>query len=651
MTAIHADAALRHRPHRALALGLAIMLALAASIGLTAATRPSPVAAAVGTYENPLLPQIPGDGVVESCADPSVIRGQQPGDRYWYMYCTTDPLNDEDRNASGGFNFHLMPMLRSLDLVNWTYMGDAFTTRPAWIRSDAGLWAPEIDFFNGQYYLYYTVTETNAPLRGSAIGVATSSSPLGPWTDKGSPVVEPHAPPRCCPNDRRHVFDPEVIQAHDGNKYIYYGSYFGGVSVRRLSADGLTSDPGTQVQVAAANRYEGPEIVTRTVGGTLYYYMMVSATDCCRGPVTGYSVFVGRSTSPTGPFLDRSGVDLDPEPNAAGQTGDGRVGGTVVLSMNGNRWVGPGHNTVFTDFAGQDWTIYHAIDRFDPYFAGAPGFDKRPAMLDPLDWIGGWPTVNGGRWASDQPRQAPAAQPGEQSNYRMRAVQADELGQLMPRYSDEFNDTTLSGQWTWVRPQGAAYGEQGGNFRFETEGRELYQEFNTASILTQPAPNGNYVVEARVHLNVPPGGCCYNYTQTGLVIYGNDDNFVKLTHSSIWETRQTEWAKEWISPIPTGTDPRYGNSVVGPPGDWTYLRIVRRAVGTRSGGGSEEAYTAYTSRDGMVWERGGTWTHELGTGARIGLIAMGEADPCDRCGDPGNWVALFDYVRVYQLHR
>jgi arabinan endo-1,5-alpha-L-arabinosidase len=88
-------------------------------------------ASGTGTYSNPLTIQITGDGRVESCADPSVIRGQTSGDNYWYMYCTKDPLNDEDRNSSGDFNFHNIPMMKSLDLVNWTYVGDAFSTVPA----------------------------------------------------------------------------------------------------------------------------------------------------------------------------------------------------------------------------------------------------------------------------------------------------------------------------------------------------------------------------------------------------------------------------------------------------------------------------------------------------------------------------------------
>ena len=174
---------------------------------------PSAPAGAVGrgpgTYTNPLPIQIPGDGLVESCADPSIIRGQTPGDTAWYMYCTTDPLNDADHDA-GGWHFHLIPMLRSLDLVNWTYMGDAFAARPGWAAPDAGLWAPDIEYLDGQYHLYFTASDTSLPGGGSAIGVATSSSPLGPWVDSGAPVIEPHEAP-CCPGSRRWVYDPDVI--------------------------------------------------------------------------------------------------------------------------------------------------------------------------------------------------------------------------------------------------------------------------------------------------------------------------------------------------------------------------------------------------------------------------------------------------------
>jgi arabinan endo-1,5-alpha-L-arabinosidase len=566
-------------------------------------------------YKNPLPIQIPGGGSVENCGDPSIIRSQTPGDNYWYMYCTTDPLNDQDQTG-GNFNFHLIPMLRSLDLVNWTYMGDAFSTRPTWATSNAGLWAPEIQFFNDQYYLYYTVTDTTFPGGGSAIGVATSSNPLGPWVDSGTPAVEPHEAP-CCAGSRRWVFDPEVVR--DGNQlYIFYGSYFGGISARALSADGLHSDPATQTQITIANRYEGSEVVKHGD----YWYLFVSATDCCRGPLTGYSVFAGRSANVLGPYVDREGVSLLA----------GRVGGTPVISMNGNRWVGTGHNSVFQDFSGQWWTVYHAVDRNDPYFEGAVGFTKRPVLLDALDWVDEWPTVRGGLWASDNTQPAPAAQPGTDTKYRLKTVRPDQPGKLIPSLSDEFNGSALSAQWSWVRePAAGTYSVSGGTFNFDTQAADIFVDSNNASVLTEAAPSSNYIVETKVMLNLPPEGCCFNFVQAGLVIYGDDDNFIKLVHVSIFETRQTEFAKE-LAPVPPDY-PRYGNTVVGPPGDWTYLRIVKRRDK------AEEHYTAYTSLDGINWVRGGTWTHQLGSNARIGLVSMGGS----------GFTANFDYVHVYHL--
>ncbi len=605
----------------ALLVQLLLLLLVVGSPAIAAmpsATAPGGDHVGTGVYRNPLPVQIPGDGLVQSCADPSIIKGQQPGDPYWYVYCTTDPLNDQDRNPNGDLNFHLIPMLKSYDLTHWTYMGDAFTSRPSWVASNAGLWAPDIRFFNGQYYLYYTASDTSLPGGGSAIGVATSASPTGPWTDSGGPVVEPHEAP-CCPGSRRWVYDPDVVQV-GAQKYIFYGSYFGGVSARTLSPDGLHSDPASQVQITIANRYEGTYIVQH--GG--YFYLFASATNCCNGPLTGYSVFVGRSANVLGPYLDREGASML----------DGRVGGTPAISMNGNQWVGTGHNAVFTDFSGQDWFVYHAIDRNDPYFAqpNPLQINKRHLMMDALDWIGGWPTVRAGQWASDTPQQAPAAQPGERTNYRPHPAQPDLPGASIGRLSDEFNGTSLSPQWSWVRPPDpSTYGEGGGTFHFDTQNADLHEDSNNASVLTEPTPHGDYLVDIKVNVNVPPEGCCFNYVQAGLVIYGNDDNYIKLGDVSIFETRQTEFAKE-LFPVPAGY-PRYGNTVVGPPGDWTYLRIAR----TEQHG--EELYRAYTSQDGLTWERGGVWTHNLGNSARIGLVSMGGS----------GFTANFDYVRVYEL--
>jgi arabinan endo-1,5-alpha-L-arabinosidase len=121
--------------------------------------------------------------------------------------------------------------------------------------------------------------------------------------------------------------------------------------------------------------------------------------------------------------------------------------------------------------------------------------------------------------------------------------------------------------------------------------------------------------------------------QAGLVIHGDDDNYLKLVAVSIWETRQTEFARE-MGPVRAGF-PMYGSSVIGPPGaDWTWLRLAVRR--TEAG----EAVTAFTSPDGETWVQGATWTHDLGEGMRIGLLAM---------GGPGGYRARFDDLRTVSL--
>ncbi|WP_257458463.1 family 43 glycosylhydrolase [Archangium lipolyticum] len=566
------------------------------------------------SYTNPLSVSIPGGGTVENCADPTIIRGKQTGDYAWYMYCTSDPLNDQDRDSEGQYRQHLIAMLKSNDLVEWTYVGDAFTERPDWAEPTAGLWAPEIEYFGNKYHLYYTVTDSKQG--DSAIGVATSDSPTGPWTHAAKPVVEPHEAP-CCGGSQRWVYDPEVLVEPNGDKYIYYGSYYGGISVRKLSADGASSDPYSQVEVTVANRYEGASIIKRGE----YYYLLGSSGDCCNGAVTGYNIFAGRSKSPLGPFVDREGVRLTYN----------RVGGTPVLGLNGNRWVGTGHNGVLTDFGGQDWLVYHAVDRDSPYFAppekGARPV-KRHVMMDPLDWVDGWPTVRGGSWASDTEQPAPAAQPGEKSRYQMTRAKDDAPGAVIT--SDEFDGTSLGSQWTWIRPPAENdFGLESGSLRFATQGKELHQDDNSASVLTLPAPVGNYLVETQVSLNLPPVSCCHNYVQAGLVIHGDDNHYVKLTHVSNWETRQIAFAKE----VGPESSPRYGETFGGPADETVWLRIAKRDVG------GEQHYTAYSSRDGSTWTRAGTWTHQLGSEARIGLVSM----------SGGGFIARFEYVRVHEL--
>ena len=365
------------RPIRAAAALAAVLLV----IGIGPAVSAGP--ATTRTYTNPISADF-----ADTFADPVIVRGH---DGFWYAYATSDPLREGEHVA------HRVPMARSADLVDWTYIGDAFGADqvPPYATATAALWAPDVRYLDGRWVMYFTVTDTTVSpdTFDTAIGVATAPSPAGPWTFAPAPVVAPR--PRAG-GGYLWTIDPAQFTDVDGTRYLYYGSYYGGIWVTQLSDDGLTAT-GAATMVAIDNKFEG-SFVVRHDG---WYYLFASSANCCAGPVTGYSVSVGRSRSPRGPFVDRDGQRLDVS----------RAGGTPVIAPNGNKWIGTGHNGFLTDLSGQDWLVYHAIDRADPYLdepvVRQGDINERPMLLDRLDWIGGWPTVRAGKWASERPTAAP----------------------------------------------------------------------------------------------------------------------------------------------------------------------------------------------------------------------------------------------------
>lgn len=67
--------------------------------------------------------------------------------------------------------------------------------------------------------------------------------------------------------------------------------------------------------IEAAYIYNHPE--------NSYYYLFVNWDVCCGGINSTYNIRVGRSSSPTGPFLDKDGIDLK------------MGGGTLFIDANG----------------------------------------------------------------------------------------------------------------------------------------------------------------------------------------------------------------------------------------------------------------------------------------------------------------------------
>lgn len=623
--------------------GLRAACRAAAILVLSALSNPWPAQAdgppAPDTYRNPLPLVSASLGAVENCSDPDVLEGPE-GDPSWYLYCTGGPLRADEIAQGGGqrwhgaLGWHQIPMFRSLDLVHWDYAGDAFDDDPATataplppaLAPGADLWAPEVERIGGRFYLFYTMTATVEDQGGmkdckpgSSIGYAVSDTPLGPWKAADAPLVPPRRPGGNCKTSFWTI-DPEVFSDAAGQYHIFYGGASGGIEGRKLLVgdDGaLTAPADSAVPITIGNRwsFEGAEVVQ--VDGL--YYLFASATNCCNGPQTGYSVVVGRSTNPTGPFIDRQGASLLDE----------TVGGTPVLVQNGNRWIGPGHNAVFQDRAGDWWTMYHAVDEADPYFAGMVGFTKRTPMLDSLDWVKGWPVVNGGAGPSDGPETAPAARPDQLApRVRMTVPVAEpQPGPIVSALSDEFDSTALPADW-------AASGEgamslKDGVLRLDTREGKVGTAPDAVPVLAGTLPPGDALIETRLRFVSRGPACCPHGLEAGIAVLGDGGNFIKLVVKRVKTTWQTEFGRG-VSPVPEKY-PTYGNSIAGPPGrDWTWLRI---AVQRR---GPETLFTAFTSRDGLTWDRGATWRHRLGDDARIGLVATGGS----------GFTAEFDYLRV-----
>jgi beta-xylosidase len=533
------------------------------------------------------------ESFADTFADPVIVPG---GNGWYYAYGTTDPLREGERVM------HRIPMARSKNLVDWTYVGDAFSAgqKPAFAADNTAFWAPDVRKIGNRWVMYVTVTETNVAPGASAIGAATAPTPTGPWTFVDTPVV---APRPTGDGGWLWTFDPTLLATPDGKKFLYYGSYFGGIWVSELTADGLRTT-GTATRVAIDNKFEGAYVV-RKHG---WYYLFASSANCCAGPTTGYSVSVGRSRDPRGPFVDKLGQSLNVS----------RAGGTPVIAPNGNRWVGTGHNGIVTDRIGQDWFVYHAIDRSDPYLDEPFGINERPMLLDRLDWIGGWPTVRGGRWASDVLRD----KPGRPTHYSPAPVPTP----TRRLYSDDFGRGLGSG-WTWVRQDPAAT-VTGGRLNWPVQGADLTGVSNNAGVLLRDAPKGNWIAETK--LTLPLGeDTVRNYQQAGLIAYVNDDLFARNDVVAIWNTRQVEFGKE----MPFAGALSYGGTIAGTPGlETTWLRLAHRTDAS-----GEHEYRAGVSNDGRRWTWGGVWTLPADTTPRIGLVAHGGAEPAV--------TAQFDYFR------
>lgn len=295
-----------------------------------------------------------------SVHDPVMIRQ----DSSYYIFCTGRGIS----------------VWSSKDRKEWKAEPPVFSTPPQWaVEAVPGfrghIWAPDISYHDGLYYLYYSVSLFGK--NTSCIGVATNrtlnaADPAFKWTDHGK-VIQSYPG-----KTHWNAIDPNLAEDVKGTPYLAFGSFWDGIKLVKLTADRLSLAEDSMAIRTIASRKESPSdkgdnaieapFIFKKKG---YYYLFASVDYCCKGENSTYKMIAGRSKSIEGPYVDKEGREMQ------------KGGGTIVLQGD-KAWYGVGHNAVCT-FDGDDYLIFHGYDAADK---------ARPKLrIEKLAWVDGFPVV------------------------------------------------------------------------------------------------------------------------------------------------------------------------------------------------------------------------------------------------------------------
>ncbi|WP_051815567.1 family 43 glycosylhydrolase, partial [Glycomyces tenuis] len=277
----------------------------------------------------------------------------------WYVFATGD----------GRFGDGTIPIRRSTNGgQSWQSLGTIWDTKPAWLTQQIpgvdNLWAPEIhyDASQGKYYLYYSASTFGEQRSLIALATNTTLDPSDPdyeWVDEGA-VFQSYG------GDPYNAIDPNIVVDSGGTHWMVFGSWWEGIHVVELDwPSGKVAGGAQPIRLASkGGGIEGPSMMRHGD----YYYLFVSLGRCCAGADSTYQIAVGRSSSPTGPFVDANGVDMR------------NGGGTVVLGGHGG----------FVASGGQ--SLHRGLIAYHSYGTNG-GFELG---IEQIEWnSAGWPVLNG----------------------------------------------------------------------------------------------------------------------------------------------------------------------------------------------------------------------------------------------------------------
>jgi len=323
--------------------GRATPTAVAAAIALTvsvAGCSSNPSAAPAAGSSHPTS----GFVIDQDFPDPDLMRVG----RDYYAYATN----------SAAANIQIAT---SRDLTHWSVSGtDALPVVPIW-AAPGKTWAPDVSELSpGRYVMYFTAA--SAEPASQCIGVATATSPEGPFTSAGdSPLL--------CPTEEGDAIDPSTFLDTDGTRYLVWkndGNSRGldtWLQLSPLSPDGLAlAGPTTklikQTAVWEGSLIEAPVLVHHDANYVLFYSASNYGDD-------SYAIGYAVAQSVTGPFVKNA------EP-------------LLSTASSGGRFTGPGGQDVIESPDGGGWLAFHSWD---------PAMVYRGMNMVPLTWRNNEPTV------------------------------------------------------------------------------------------------------------------------------------------------------------------------------------------------------------------------------------------------------------------
>jgi GH43 family beta-xylosidase len=298
---------------------------------------------ALSTFANPIVQPYAGGG----SADPSVIR---VGGYYYWAKTVGDLAIGVAKSAS-------------LQDIGNVPLKTVYTP-PAGAYSRE-IWAPEIQYINGSFYIYFAGDDGNNVNHRMYCIQANSQDPQGAWTFRG----------KVSASDNKWAIDGLVLQKSDGSLYFVWSGCEVNADFPQNLYIAPMSNPytisGSKVKIstptnawekngAAIN--EGPSIIQKN--GTINIVFSASASwldAYCLGILTctNGNVLNAASWAKTGPVFTSAATAY-----------------------------GPGHNSFTKSPNGaEDWIVYHADE-----FSGG-GWGNRSVRTQKIGWNGNVPAL------------------------------------------------------------------------------------------------------------------------------------------------------------------------------------------------------------------------------------------------------------------